>query len=190
MLGFLPQIQSSKPIGQKLLSTVALSGKECFFAEDELIVSKTDTGGRITYANTVFLRVAGMTEVQALGAPHSVIRHPDMPRAVFKLLWDTLGAGKEIFAYVKNLATNGDYYWVLAHVTPSYNLEGKLTGYHSNRRVPDRDAIASISGVYEHLLAIENEARDRKQGLVKSVDTLHAILKEKGVSYDQFVFSL
>jgi PAS domain S-box-containing protein len=77
---------------------VTPSGVERTFGEDEIIVSKTDVKGRITYANQVFLRVAGYTERELLGQPHNIIRHPDMPRCVFKLLWDTLEAKREIFA--------------------------------------------------------------------------------------------
>ena len=101
--------------------TVAPTGRERVFGEDEIIVSKTDLQGRITYANSVFLRVAGYAEEDVLGQPHSMIRHPGMPRAVFKLLWETIAGGREIFAYVKNLARDGDHYWVFAHVTPSFD---------------------------------------------------------------------
>ena len=106
--------------------------KEVFFPDSEIIVSKTDLKGRITYANQTFCHVAGYDEAELLGQQHSIVRHPDMPRAVFKLLWDTLGEGKEIFAYVKNMTKHGDYYWVFAHVTPSYDGAGKLVGYHSS----------------------------------------------------------
>lgn len=112
--------------------------------DDELIVSKTDLKGRITYANDVFLRVANLAPREALGAPHSLIRHPDMPRCVFKLLWDTIESGEEIFAYVINLAGNGDHYWVFAHVTPSFDASGRMVGYHSNRRRPSAEQIAKI----------------------------------------------
>ena len=77
-----------------------------------------------------------------MGQPHSIIRHPDMPRAVFKLLWDTVIEGREIFAYVKNKAKNGDFYWVFAHVTPSYDNDRRIIGFHSNRRVPDPKVVA------------------------------------------------
>ncbi|HPV77190.1 MAG TPA: PAS domain-containing protein, partial [Gemmatimonadaceae bacterium] len=93
-------------------SQVVPSGRERSFGEDEIIVSKTDLQGKITYANDVFIRVSGYEEDELLGAPHSIIRHPDMPRAVFKLLWDTLATGREVFAYVNNMARNGDNYWV------------------------------------------------------------------------------
>ena len=85
--------------------------------------------------------IAGYTEQEVLGKPHSLIRHPHMPRCVFKLLWDTIAGGDEIFAYVVNRCKNGDHYWVLAHVTPSRNTNGDIIGYHSNRRVPDRKIV-------------------------------------------------
>jgi PAS domain S-box-containing protein len=86
------------------------SGAERSFDEKDIIVSKTDLQGRITYANHVFVQVSGYSEAELLGQPHSIIRHPDMPRAVFKLLWDTLESGHEVFAYVNNMASNGDNY--------------------------------------------------------------------------------
>ncbi len=169
---------------------VPLTGVERFFDGDEVIVSKTDLKGRITYANRVFQRVAGYTESELMGAPHSIVRHPDMPRCVFKLLWDTLGAGQEIFAYVVNRAKNGDHYWVFAHVTPSYDVNGQLIGYHSSRRVPERAAIDKVVPLYRTLLDIENTHADRKQGMNDAFAAVVALLTEKGIGYDEFVFSL
>ena len=167
------------------------SGVERFFDEDEIIVSKTDTKGHLTYTNDVFLRLASYTEDEVLGQPHAMIRHPDMPRAVFKLLWDTIQTGKEIFAYVVNMAKNGDHYWVIAHVTPSFDANGQVIGYHSNRRVPDRDTLTNvIQPLYKKLLDIENSHANRKDGMNAAFDTLLGILEEKGVSYDEFIFSL
>ncbi len=103
--------------------TIQPTGIERTFKEDEIIVSKTDLKGIITYANRTFLDVALYREDEVLGMPHSIIRHPDMPRCVFKLLWDTIEEGNEIIAYVKNMAKNGDFYWVFAHVTPTFNGE-------------------------------------------------------------------
>lgn len=166
------------------------SGHERFFEPDEIIVSKTDLRGRITYANRVFMRVAGYTEAELLGAPHSIVRHPDMPRCVFRLLWDTIQAGHEIFAYVKNMAKNGDHYWVFAHVTPTFDDRGAIVGYHSNRRVPERTAIATIAPLYEALLRLEDEADTRSGGLVASTRALVTELERRGLTYDQFAFSL
>lgn len=72
--------------------------------EDDFIVSKTDLKGRITYGNRIFMEFSGFSEAELLNAPHNIIRHPDMPRGVFKLLWDTLAERQEVFAYVKNMA--------------------------------------------------------------------------------------
>ena len=123
------------------------TGVERSFGADEIIVTKTDPRGILTYANEVFLRTSALTEDEAIGQPHNLIRHPDMPRAVFKLLWDTLAKREEIFAYVVNLASDGAHYWVLAHVTPSFTPEGKLAGYHSNRRLPEPAAVHEISRI-------------------------------------------
>lgn len=166
------------------------TGRESPFGDEEIIVSKTDVKGRITYANDVFLRVAGYSARDILGQPHSIIRHPDMPRAVFKLLWETIEAGNEIFAYVLNMASNGDHYWVFAHVTPSFDAAGKIVGYHSNRRKPEPAQIAKIAPLYRTLLDEERAAPDRKVGMNRTYDRLVAELQAKGVSYDQFAFSI
>ena len=168
-----------------------LTGVERFFAEKDLIVSKTDTKGRITYANRIFRSLAGYDEADLIGKPHNLIRHPAMPRCVFKLLWDTLEAKREIFAYVVNRSANGDHYWVFAHVTPSVNAAGQTVGYHSNRRVPKRAAIDAVTPIYRQLLDIEAQhAGDPKAGMAASFNAMVSLLQSHGVTYDQFVFSL
>jgi PAS domain S-box-containing protein len=170
--------------------TVQPTGRESPFGDDEIIVSKTDLKGRLTYANDVFLRVSRYSAKQILGQPHSIIRHPDMPRCVFKLLWDTLEAKGELFAYVLNMASNGDHYWVFAHVTPSFDAAGTVVGYHSNRRKPEPGQIDKIAPLYRSLLEAERGAADRKQGMHLSHDQLFAMLKTQGVAYDEFVFAV
>jgi PAS domain S-box-containing protein len=166
------------------------TGRESPFGADEIIVSKTDLKGRITYANDVFLRVSGYAAQEIIGQPHSIIRHPEMPRCVFKLLWDTIQARGEIFAYVLNLAKNGDHYWVFAHVTPSFDAAGAIVGYHSNRRKPTQTQADKAAALYRTLLDEERRAADRKIGLQHSHDRLVADLRAKGLAYDEFVFSL
>ena len=170
--------------------TVRPTGRERELNEDELIVSKTDLKGVITYANETFLRIADMTAEQALGAPHSIIRHPDMPRAVFKLLWDRIAEGHEVFAYVVNLARNGDHYWVLAHVTPSFDAAGNIVAYHSNRRRPARAAVEAARALYAALKRIEDAESDKVAGCAAATAHLTALLAEQGKSYDEFFFSL
>ncbi len=165
-------------------------GKELFFDRNDLIVSKTDLKGRLTYVNDIFLEVAGYTEDEMLGKPHNVIRNSNMPRAVFELLWQTIVTGNEIFAYVVNSAKNGDHYWVIAHVTPSKE-KGRIIGYHSTRRVPDAQVVKSvIEPLYDQLRSIERSAANRKLGIQKSVEKLNAILAEKNQSYNEFISEL
>lgn len=170
--------------------TVSPTGREVVFDEGEIIVSKTDLRGIILYANDVFQQVAGYTEAELLGQPHNIIRHPDMPRCVFKLLWDTIEAGDEIFAYVINQAKNGDHYWVYAHVTPSYDESGQHVGYHSSRRVPNADALPKVKALYAQLLAEEKRHANAQQGMDAAFQMLCNQLKSAHVDYGQFVFSL
>ena len=164
---------------------------ERFFDKDDIIVSKTDLKGCVTYANATFCGIAGYTEREVVGQPHSLIRHPDMPRAVFKLLWDTLGEGRELFAYVKNMAKNGDHYWVFAHVTPSRDPAGAIIGYHSNRRVPDRRVLeGAIIPLYADLLREEKSHRNGKEALGASWRQLTDFVQSRNMAYDQLVFSL
>lgn len=166
------------------------TGVERTFRDDEIIVSKTDTRGWITYANETFQRMAGFSEAELLNQPHSIIRHPEMPRCVFKLLWDTIEAGQEIFAYVLNMSKNGDHYWVFAHVTPTFGADGRIISYHSNRRSPSRSAVDKVWPVYQALMAEERRHADPKQGMAASFAMVVDLLRQNGVEYDEFVQSL
>ncbi len=170
---------------------VYTSGKERFFSNDEIIVSKTDLRGRITYANRLFLSLADLVERDCLDQPHNVIRHPDMPRTIFHFLWDSIQQGREIFAYVKNRSKNGDHYWVYAHVTPSFDANGKVFGYHSTRRNPDRDKLqGKVMPLYAKLLEVERGASERKTGLQHGIAALNDILRTEGKAYDEYVLTL
>ena len=166
------------------------TGEERTFGADELIVSKTDPRGVITYANDVFLRVSGYEMDDVIGRPHNLIRHPEMPRAVFALLWETLGRGQEIFAYINNLARDGAHYWVLAHVTPSSDAHGRVVGYHSSRRKPAPRAIEAVRPLYARLSAEERRHPTAKAAVAASSQLLTDILAEQGGSYDDLVWSI
>ena len=166
------------------------TGVERRFNDDEIIVSKTDAKGHITYANDVFLRIAGYTEQEVLGEPHSIIRHPAMPKCVFKLLWETIEAGEELFAYVINMAKNGDHYWVFAHVTPTFRDDGQIVGYHSSRRVPNPTAVTTIQGLYAELLEVEQSADTAKEGMQQAFDALVGRLEGMELEYAEFAFAL
>jgi len=167
---------------------VHITGVERKFDDDSLIVSKTDLKGRIVYANREFLTISDYTEKEVLGQPHSMIRHPAMPRCIFKLLWQSIEIGQEIFAYVVNRAKNGDHYWVHAHVTPSIGSNGEIVGYHSNRRVADRGILDNhIIPLYRKLREEEERHANRKDGLASSEQMVTAFLAEQGLAYDEFI---
>lgn len=159
--------------------------KQYFVKENEFIVSKTDTKGKITYCNEPFLRIVGAKAADLLGKPHNIIRHPDMPRVVFKLLWDRIKAKQEIFAFVKNKSFDGGFYWVFANVTASLDAQGNIVGYHSVRRRPNENAVKFIEGVYKQLLEAE-----RSGGMDASSKLLEKILKENNTTYDELVHKL
>lgn len=162
-----------------------MANQELTFGEEEFIVSKTDLKGKITYGNALFLKMSGYEELELIDHPHNILRHEDMPAVVFKLLWSRLKEGKEIFAYVKNKTKNGDYYWVFAHVTPSFDLDRKISNYHSVRRKPSQKALEVIKPLYASLLQ-----KERGGGTNASEASLTQLLKEKGVSYDEFILSI
>lgn len=113
-----------------------------------------------------------------------------MPRAVFKLLWDTISSGREIFAYVCNLSKNGDHYWVYAHVTPTFDSNGNIIGYHSNRRTPDRSKLPTIQKLYKILLDEERRHTDARKGVEASSALLQKVLEEQSVPYEQFIWQV
>lgn len=168
-----------------------LTGQERDFSEDQVIVTKTNLKGHITYANEVFQSISSLTEQECIGAPHNLIRHPDMPRCIFKLLWETLQDGREMFAYIVNRATNGDHYWVHAHVTPSFNDAGEVIGYHSNRRRSDPQIVQQyIEPLYARLRDEERRHESPKQAIAASTEMLRAELASIGLEYDEFVCTL
>jgi PAS domain S-box-containing protein len=166
------------------------TGSERSFSSDDVIVTKTDLKGRITYANDVFCRVSAFTETELLGQPHNVIRHPGMPRGIFRLLWDTITERQELFAYAMNLAGDGAHYWVFAHVTPSYDLAGHVVGYHSNRRLPDPAVVRQIKPLYERLLQEERRHPHPAEAAQAGLDLLQEILAEQHTDYDRFIWAL
>lgn len=157
--------------------------------ENDFIVSKTDLKGRITYGNRIFMEFSGYSEKELVGVQHNIIRHPDMPRGVFKFLWDTIGQGKECCAYVKNLAKDGSFYWVFANVTPDYGRNGQCNGYFSVRRKPSKAGVDVMTDVYRAMLQEEQKAGPR-DAMDASLGWLVNVLTQKGVSYEELVLSL
>lgn len=158
---------------------------ETQYPDNIILVSKTDLKGIITYANENFISVSGYSEHEIIGKPHSLVRHPDMPKIIFKLLWETIQSGEEINAYVINKTKDGNYYWVFANVVASIDIKGNTLGYHSTRHKPTQKALEIVQPLYKKLHEIEVSS-----GVEASLKELEDILKKKGLSYDEFVLSI
>ncbi len=140
------------------------------------IVSETDETGRITYANDYFCEVAGYTKEELLGKPHNIIRHPDMPKAVFKLLWENIKAGRNVNAIVKNLAKDGRYYWIFTEFEIRKDTDtGEVIGYHASRKAISHHVIEIVEEIYKKVLEVEKD-----KGVEASEAYLNSLLKEKG----------
>ena len=157
--------------------------------ENDFIVSKTNPKGIITYGNPIFIEFSGYTEAELLGSQHNIIRHPDMPRAVFKLLWDAIQDKRECNAYVKNMAKDGSFYWVFANVTPSFDRDGNVIGYFSVRRKPGASGVKTAGDLYRAMLEAEQRAGAR-DAIAASTKILTDLLAEKGTSYDELVLAI
>lgn len=168
--------------------TATPTGVNRTFGVDQLIVSKTDLKGVITYANDVFLDVSKYGWDELVGQPHNIVRHPDTPRGLFKYLWSTISSGNEIFAYLNNLAKDGAHYWVLAHVTPTLDARGRVIGYHSNRRLPSADAIAKAEAVYTLMRTAESSHKQAVAAAEAGERALVNALRDRGVTYEEFVW--
>lgn len=170
-------------------ATPTPTGVEKTFRPDQIIVSKTDRQGRLTYVNPLFVEISGYPEEELIGQPHNVIRHPAMPRSVFRLLWERIASGEEIFAYVVNLSADGGHYWVLAHVTPTLGANGEVVGYHSNRRTVDRSSLPAVEALYRDLLAEENRQPSTPAAIAAGTALLEQRLAAAGLGYDEWVWS-
>lgn len=167
------------------MKNIKIVDKEISLNENDFIVSKTDEKGIITYCNEIFMHMAGYEEKELLRKNHNLIRHPDMPKAAFKLCWDLISNGKEFFGFVKNLRKDGSYYWVFANITPDYNTQGKIIGYTSIRRKPSQKGIDAVIPIYKQLIEIEKEKNTNA-----STQFLVDFLEENKVSYDNLILSL
>lgn len=158
--------------------------------DNDFIVSKTDVTGKITYANRIFMEIAGYSEDELLGVQHNIIRHPEMPRGVFRFMWNTLKSGNEFFGFAKNLCSDGGFYWVFANITPDYDKDGKLQGYYSVRRKPPKSALDVLVPIYKEMLAIEKR-NSAKEAPDKSLEYLFDVVAQTGAkNYDSLVLGL
>ena len=167
------------------MQTITPNNHEKIMKKDDFIVSKTDLQGKITYCNEIFMDFAGLSEKELLNQPHKIVRHPDMPSLIFKLLWERIKNKQEIFAYVKNMSADGSFYWVYANVTASVDSNENIIGYYSVRRKPSDSALNTIKELYKTLLD-----KERSGGLEASSLHLNNLLEQEALTYDEFMNSL
>ncbi len=159
---------------------------EVAWDKNQIIVSKSDLFGTIDYANEAFANVSGYEEYELVGKPHSLIRHPDMPKIIYKILWDNLKLGKSFRIILKNLAKSGEYYWVISDFEYNKDSEGNVIEYISRRNSITNEIIENeIAPLYKKLLLIEQAS-----GLKYSEKYLIGFLEEKGLSFEDYTFSL
>lgn len=158
-----------------------VNGDEYVLQDGRPIVSKTDLKGKITYVNPYFIEVSGFSESELLGAPHNVVRHPDMPEAAFEDLWKNLKAGELWSAPVKNRRKDGSYYWVIANVTP-ITENGRVVGYMSVRTKPTREQINVASQAYAEMQKGSQSRISVKQGHLQSNSIFAILLRRLRIS--------
>lgn len=152
-------------------------------SDTRFIVSKTDAKGIITYANDYFIEISGYTEKELIGQPHNLVRHPDMPKVAFKLMWDRISKGHNFIAIVKNLAKNGSYYWVITDFEPKIDpITNEIIAHTAFRKAASNKAIVAIAPIYATLLKIEEE-----DGIEASEIFLRGFLEENKTTYDEFI---
>ncbi len=161
------------------------TGKEIKLSSKDMLVSKTDTLGVITYGNSKFVEVSGYKESELIGSAHSILRHPDMPKAVFYLMWKSIKKGRNIMAVVKNIAKNGDHYWVTTDFEIKKNRDGKIVNYIAFRYSASKNIVKVMEPLYAKMIDIEKE-----HGMDASVNYLEAFLEEKKMNYNQFIEDL
>ena len=159
--------------------------EEIIFSKKKFIVSKTDIEGNILFVNQNFCDVTGYKYDELIGQPHSVLRHPNMPKAIFYMIWKSLLAGMEVSAIIKNVAKSGKYYWVIADFSMQRDNHGQLETFTSFKRFAPEHVSRDIEDLYNHMCYAE-----RKSGMEGSLLYLETFLEEKQLSYNEYLEEL
>ena len=159
--------------------------KEVKFSKKKFIVSKTDIEGKITFVNQNFCDVSGYSAAELMGVEHSVLRHPDMPRAIFYMIWKSLHAGMEISAVIKNLSKSGKYYWLITDLSMQRDTKGNLKTFSSFNRIAPEHVSEVIEELYQEMILAE-----KRGGIECSLQCLNEFLAEKEMSYNDFLEDL
>ena len=159
--------------------------REVVIGTNQVLLSITDTKGVIEYCNEAFVETSGYEEFELAGSGHNIVRHPDMPRMIFKLMWDRIQKKENIIAVVKNLAKTGRYYWVITDFVIKEDKEGNIIGYKAYRKPAPRKAIDAVIPLYKKLREIENA-----KGIIAAEKFLFGYLEGEDTNYDDFIENL
>jgi PAS domain S-box-containing protein len=160
--------------------------KETIWDKSQTIMSKTDLFGTIEYVNQAFADVSGYEEDELMAHPHNIIRHPDMPKVIFKVLWENIKAGNQFHGIVKNLTKSGRYYWVITDFEYSRDAKGTIQNYIARRKaVPENVITNHIAPLYKKLLEIEHTS-----GVSTSEKYLTGYLEDQNLSYVELITKL
>ncbi len=161
----------------------AAKEEEILLDPKKYLLSKTDAHGNIEYCNSYFTQVSGYREEELIGKPHNIVRHPDMPGALFYMLWENLHSRKNMYIVVKNMAKDGRYYWIATDFNIKVNKAiDELEGFFAYQQAAPKHAVERLEPLYQTLHRIEKES-----GLEASVKYLTNYLKDQGQTYDQFI---
>ena len=151
-------------------------------ATQQIIVSRTNTDGDIVYCNPTFLEVNGFKSSEVIHKPHSIVRHPDMPKSIFKVIWSIIKQGLPIQAVIKNKTNDGYYYWTLITIKPQKDRDNKIISYVAyGKQAPDV-VIKKIEPLYKTMKEIEEEV-----DIDTAIEYLESYLKEKNMTYAQYI---
>lgn len=164
---------------------VTPTNKEVLLKEEDFIISKTDLKSKILYGNRIFIEISGYNEDELLGQPHNILRHPDMPRCAFKILYDHIQNGKEWFGFVKNLRKDGGFYWVFANISPTFNANNQIISYYSVRRKPNDNFRNLIEPLYKKLNSIEET-----HGMEAALEEVNKLLKSKKLTFNELMIKI
>ncbi len=142
-----PLVVENTITGEKIFKSLPVD-KEVLF-DGGVMITETDIKGIITYANKKFREMTGFTRRELIGSPHSINRHPDMPKGAFRGMWKTIFAKKNWRGYVKNMRKDGKYYWVLVYIQPKLNEKGELVGFIAGRKVAYPERIKEVETLYK-----------------------------------------
>ncbi|WP_134341703.1 PAS domain-containing protein [Flavobacterium psychrophilum] len=160
--------------------------KEVAWDKTKIIMSKTDLYGTIEYVNEVFTDVSGYEDCELISKPHNIIRHPDMPQIIYKILWDNIKQGNQFHGIIKNLAKSGRYYWAITDFEYVMDENNNVIKYIARRKAVPQDVITKhIEPLYRRLLQIEQVS-----GVDASENYLIGFLEESGVNYVDLITNL